>query len=188
MASTYSSFEFTDQYLADLRARVPLVANHFAVYFGELLDIKLRPRLRCPYSVDDARQETLVRVLEALQVKGRVRNAKSLGAFVNSVCNNVLLENWRKRNRLVYGEVLDFPDHRVNLEGDFAVRECKQRVKRSLSRLPKRDRELIQSAFYDETPRPEVCRRLDIDSKNVRVVIHRAIGRLRSDLLEPQAA
>src|SRR5260370_30563936 len=89
------NFEFTDKYIADLREGVPEVADHFAHYFGDLLNLKLRSRLHCPFLVEDARQETLVRVLEALQVRGSLRNAERLGAFVNAVCNNVLLPVWR---------------------------------------------------------------------------------------------
>ena len=49
--------------------------------------------------VEDARQETFVRVLAALKQKRALATPESLGAFVNSVCNNVLLETYRGARR-----------------------------------------------------------------------------------------
>ncbi len=73
--------------------------RHFTRYFGELLVLKLRSRLRSPAQVEDARQETFVRVLSTLKEKGGLASAESLGAFVNGVCNNVLFEMYRANAR-----------------------------------------------------------------------------------------
>ena len=40
--------------------------------------------------LEDARQETFVRVLTTLKQRGGLDRPETLGAFVNSVCNNVL--------------------------------------------------------------------------------------------------
>src|SRR5438046_1920863 len=42
----------------------------FAAYFGELLGIKLRSRLRSPEQIQDVIQETFLRVLKTLRESG----------------------------------------------------------------------------------------------------------------------
>src|SRR3954471_18411891 len=92
-------FAFDADYLRRLIAEDPEIERHFTSYFGDLLSLKLRSRLRSPAQVEDARQETFVRVLTALKKKGGLDSAESLGASVNAVCNNVLLETYRSNGR-----------------------------------------------------------------------------------------
>src|SRR5207247_2893707 len=98
-------------YLKRLRAAVSSTCDHFVAYFGKLLFIKLRSRLRSPQAIEDIRQETFARVFTKLGNEGGIRNPASLGSFVNSVCNNVLLEHYRSSSRNDY-----LADNVVNLE------------------------------------------------------------------------
>jgi RNA polymerase sigma-70 factor (ECF subfamily) len=59
--------------------------RHFTRYFGDLLVIKLRARLRSSHLVEDVRQETFLRVLNVLRNKGGLQHPERLGAFVNAV-------------------------------------------------------------------------------------------------------
>ena len=88
-------FEFDREYVERLIAGEPETEQHFTRYFGDLLTLKLRSRLRSPAQVEDAKQETFVRVLTTLKRKGGIESPEALGAFVNSVCNNVLFETYR---------------------------------------------------------------------------------------------
>src|SRR5499426_1171556 len=85
-------FEFDRAYLDRLASGDPDTERHFTRYFGDLLSIKLRSRLRSPAQVEDARQETFLRVMKALRQPGGIQSAGGFGAFVNTVCNNVLFE------------------------------------------------------------------------------------------------
>jgi RNA polymerase sigma-70 factor (ECF subfamily) len=67
-------------------------ASHFASYFGDLLYLKLRVRLRSIELIEDICQETLTRVLEILREGPGVERPERFGAFVNGVCNNVMRE------------------------------------------------------------------------------------------------
>ena len=49
-----------------------------------------------------------------------------------------------------------------------------------LNRLSTRERSVIIMTFYDEQRHDEVARALDLSSENVRVIWHRALGRLRN--------
>ena len=92
-------FDFDQAYVERLVAGDPETEQHFAKYFGDLLTIKLRSRLRSPAQAEDARQETFRRVLTTLKQRGGLKAAEHLGAFVNGVCNNVLFEQYRAGSR-----------------------------------------------------------------------------------------
>ena len=77
----------------------PETEREFVSYFGELMAIKLRSRLRAPELVQDVTQETFLRVLRTLRERG-IENPEALGSFVNSVCTNVLFEVYRAQSRV----------------------------------------------------------------------------------------
>ena len=92
--------EFDRGYLDRLSSGDPETEAHFTRYFRELLLIKLRSRLRSAALVEDAIQETFLRVLRAVRQPGGIQSPGGFGSFVNSVCNNVLFELYRSHSRL----------------------------------------------------------------------------------------
>jgi DNA-directed RNA polymerase specialized sigma24 family protein len=90
---------FNEDYVIRLTQGDAETEAHFTQYFGALLLIKLRGRVRSPQLAEDARQETFLRVLQVLRNKGGIQHPERLGAFVNSVCENVLLEMFRAGSR-----------------------------------------------------------------------------------------
>ena len=89
---------FDESYVQRLAQSDQETERDFAAYFGELLAIKLRPRLRTADLIQDVTQETFLRVLKILR-NGGIENPEALGSFVNSVCNNILFEVYRKQSR-----------------------------------------------------------------------------------------
>ena len=108
---------FDREYVHRLQHRDPETERHFVDYFGKLLRIKLHSRLRNAQMVEDLTQETFLRVLTALRREDGVRSPAALGAFVNSVCNNLLLEQYRRQSRAecVSIDQFDPPDKRVSI-------------------------------------------------------------------------
>src|SRR6516164_4542776 len=98
-----SRSSFDEDYVRRLTCGDPDVERHFTSYFSTLLWMKLRSRLRSPELIRDARQETFLRVLTTLRRKGGLEHPDRLGAFVNAVCNNVLLESYRREARFRAG-------------------------------------------------------------------------------------
>src|SRR6185503_11556848 len=90
---------FDAPYVENLRAGDLRTQEHFVGYFTELLHLKLRSRLQSPQAIEDVRQETFARVIAGLRKPGALRQPESLGAFVNTVCNNVLFEHYRASSR-----------------------------------------------------------------------------------------
>src|ERR1700723_4611127 len=92
-------FAFDASYIDRLRSGDTLVEGHFVDYFSELIRLKLRSRLNSREAIEDVRQETFVRVLVLIRSANGLREPDRLGAFVNSVCNHVLLEHYRSKNK-----------------------------------------------------------------------------------------
>jgi len=90
---------FDAAYVRRLIHSDPDTEREFVAYFGELMAVKLRSRLRAPELIQDVTQETFLRVLRTLRESG-IDNPEALGAFVNSVCTNVLFEVYRAQSRV----------------------------------------------------------------------------------------
>jgi RNA polymerase sigma-70 factor (ECF subfamily) len=100
-----------------------------------------------------------------------------LGSFVNSICNNVLLEHYRAGSRqssLEDEKKQDFPDKRIDLLGALAAKETEKKVREILEQLSERDRRLLRDVFLEERDKDEVCRDFGVDRDYLRVLLHRA--------------
>ncbi|HKV04610.1 MAG TPA: sigma-70 family RNA polymerase sigma factor [Candidatus Acidoferrales bacterium] len=169
-------FAFDEGYLQRLRSRDPLTESHFASYFSELLQIKLRWRLRDSQAIEDVTQETFVRVFAAVRGPSGIRQPERLGAFVNSVCNNVLLEFYRSSSRTASGEgaVPDAPDQSIDLDGFLVTQQTCGQVRRVLDQLPARDRQLLKAFFLEDKDKDQICKEFGVDRDYLRVLLHRA--------------
>jgi RNA polymerase sigma-70 factor, ECF subfamily len=174
-------FAFDGDYVRRLIAEDPETERHFTEYFGDLLSLKLRSRLRSAAQVEDARQETFVRVLTALKKKGSLATPESLGAFVNAVCNNVLLETYRSTARTTaLDEDIDEPeDEGPSAEWRVLKSEESVKVREAIAGLPQKDRELIQWLFFENRAKDDICRELNVNREYLRVLFHRAKQRFR---------
>ena len=174
-------FSFDGAYVQRLIAGDPHTERHFTEYFGDLLRLKLRSRLRSTAQAEDARQETFVRVLAALKKKGTLASPESLGAFVNAVCNNVLLESYRSAGRAdQLDDEADEPEaSEPSAEWRVLKDEERASVHEAIAALPQKDRDLIRWLFLEDRPKDDICRDLKIDRDYLRVLFHRAKQRFR---------
>jgi len=182
-------FEFNGDYVDRLVSEDPETERHFARYFGDLLSLKLRSRLRSPALVEDAKQETFMRVLTSLKRKGGLAVPETLGAFVNSVCNNVLLEMYRSGSRTTpLEDGYDRPDDRfASAESMIMAAEERARVRQALETLPEKERTLLRWVFFEGRDKDEVCRELNIERAYLRVLLHRAKARFRVGFMKAEA-
>lgn len=168
---------FDQSYLDRLRAGDFRAQEHFGAYFGALIQIKLRSRVKSPEAIEDIRQETLARFFVALR-EGRILQPESMGSFVNSICNHVLLEHYRAGTRL---ESLDddesprdFPAKGVDVLTLLSAKETEKKVREVLDQLSERDRRVLREVFFEERDKDEVCRNFGVDRDYLRVLLHRA--------------
>jgi RNA polymerase sigma-70 factor, ECF subfamily len=179
---------FDQEYVQRLVAGDPETEAHFTGYFGQLLNLKLRARLRSWQALEDVRQETFLRVFRTLRT-GEIQQPERLGAFVNSVCNNVLFESFRsdKRASQLPEEGFDLADESPGPDAEFLSAEKQRHVQKVLADLPEKDRELLRAVFLQDDPRDDVCRRFDVDREYLRVLVHRAKAKLRQALKKSEA-
>jgi RNA polymerase sigma-70 factor, ECF subfamily len=174
-------FAFTREYVERLREGDPSTEQHFVQYFDQLLRIKLRAKRLASETVEDLRQDTFIRVLTALRKDG-IRQPERLGAFVNSTCNNTLLEFYRTSSRTTGMDdetAEEKPDDSIDIEGQLVTKQMKARVREVLKLLPPKDRELLQAFFLEEKEKDEVCAQFGVDRDYLRVLLHRAKDKFR---------
>jgi RNA polymerase sigma-70 factor (ECF subfamily) len=181
----FCSFDAT--YVDSLCAGDRSTQEHFVGYFTALLQLKLRSRLQSPQAVEDVRQETFARVLKALRNKGTLRQPERLGAFVNTVCNNVLFEHYRASSRSQSLDEEGQPE--LSATGADALdlasaQEMKVKVREILLQMPMRDRMLLKAVFLDERDRDDVCREFGVDREYLRVLLHRAKQEFKEEYLK----
>jgi len=172
---------FDRAYLDKLREGDAATERHFFAYFGELILIKARSR--GSVDVDDVRQETFLRVLRTVRAPDGLRDPGALGAFVNSVCTNVLRESGRSLRR--FDETPDDSDSIPDESSAGALSELISTergaaVRQVLESLPQRDRDLLRAIFFEERNKTQVCEELGVTRDYLRVLVHRAKNLFRT--------
>lgn len=180
---------FDQEYLQRLRDGDPETQRHFTAYFGELLTIKLRNRVRSPQLIEEVRQETFLRVLLTVRREG-VAHPERLGGFVNSVCNNVIMEVFRTESRAVPmpENVPEAMDDAPSPEVQVSSGQRRSQVYNVLASLPQKDRDILRQVFIEERDKDEVCKTLNVDREYLRVLLHRAKARFRSAIEQTRGA
>jgi RNA polymerase sigma-70 factor (ECF subfamily) len=157
---------------------------NFAGYFESLLSLKLRMRLRSREMIEDVKQETFLRVIKTLRQRGGLDNPGSLGAYVNSVCNNILFETYRGQAKDPGELPEDLESGEEDAYSSLVSRERTQQVRQVLEELPAKEREILKQLFFEQRDKDEICRSLRVDRGYLRVLIHRAKTRFRDALLK----
>jgi RNA polymerase sigma-70 factor (ECF subfamily) len=182
-------FPFDDDYVRRLREGDRWTEEHFRSYFEQLLLIKLRRRLPSLEAIHDVRQEVFVRVFKTLRASdGGIRDGRKLGAYVNTICNNVVLERYRQTNRTEpLGDAhTDLPTSE-DVENALVTGEERERVRRVVSDLPARDRDILTALFFDERSNDDVCAEFGVDRGYLRVLLYRAKEKFREAWAESRA-
>jgi RNA polymerase sigma-70 factor (ECF subfamily) len=167
---------FDADYVQNLCAGDPQTQAHFVTYFSQ-----------SSHAIEDLRQETFARVLASLSKGGALRSPEALGSFVNSVCNNVLLEHYRQSSR---SQSLDeegqpeLPSADPDMIGVVAAKQLRIKVREILLEMPVRDRALLKAVFLDEKDRDEVCREFGVDREYLRVLLFRAKQEFKTEYLK----
>jgi RNA polymerase sigma-70 factor (ECF subfamily) len=82
----------------------------------------------------------------------------------------------------------EIPSGQASAEAGLLEDERTSLVRRALSELTAKDRELLQRVFLDEEDKDAVCGELDVTREYLRVLLHRARSRLRTALSRGRAA
>jgi len=173
---------FDADYVGRLAEGDPATEAHFGAYFEKFIFLKLRSRRVTPETIEDVRQETLLRVLKVLRQGTGVTYPERFGSFVNSITNNVLLELNLKNSKhpLMDDDTPEPFDDRVDLDAAIITQERKRLVAAVLDELSAKDREILRLVFFEDIDRTAICKRLNVDLDYLRVLLHRAKGKFET--------
>ena len=124
----------------------------------------------------DLVQEVLLRVVEALR-SGRIEDPERLCSFVLGTCRNVTWDTRRsdQRQARIARETAVTSDTAapVPLDERDVVR-----LFGCMTRLPERERVVLRMSFWEDRGADDIGDRLGVSPGNVRVLRHRALGKL----------
>jgi RNA polymerase sigma-70 factor (ECF subfamily) len=173
---------FNEQYLQALKEHDPSAEEQLVHTFAEPVKSALRRRLRSSETVDDASQETFLRVLKHFRQGKSLQSPESLPAFVSSVSINVSLELLRVNTHCeqLHENAPDPADHRANPERATLIRERERIIHSTLSKLTRKDQRVLRRVFLEEVDKDQVCDELHTNRSHLRVALHRARRRFKT--------
>lgn len=138
--------------------------------------------LRDASAADDLVQDVFATVIERVR-RGELNDPDKLGAFILGTCRMQVIG--RKRSEARRARILAiYGDPRID---DAAADETfevtagdLERVRDCLARLADRDRTVLLLTFYAELDADALGREVGLQPNNVRVIRHRALGRLQA--------
>ncbi len=178
---------FDASYVERLQGGDAATEEHFVRYFSELITLKLRSRLRSPQAIEDVKQETFARTLVLLRSEGGIRHAERLGSLVNSICNNVLFEQYRTDGRadpLAEETAAMLTERAPGALDGMMTGETRANVREVLGMLSAKDRGVLKAIFLDERDKDDVCREMGVSREYIRVLLHRAKNSFRKAYAE----
>jgi RNA polymerase sigma-70 factor (ECF subfamily) len=175
---------FDSEYLVRLREGDKETEKHFVSHFSNAIRLSLRYRLRSWQLIDDIRQETFLRVLNFVRSDKGMDHPERLGAYVHSVCINVMMELLRSSTRHppMPEDANQMADRSVNLDGAIVTRERKELIRSVLADLPEKDQQILRTVFLEDTDKADVCNRFQVTRDYLRVLVHRAKHKFREAL------
>lgn len=172
---------FDESYLRELKKGDSAIQNHLFSYFSGRLHSKLRRQFRSPQLIEDACQETFLRVFSYFVSGNTLANPSGLPAFVYTTCHNVALEFLRAHTR--QDQLPEtFPEPAAagpDPESQMVTGEIKVLIRRVLDELSARERQLLKRVFLDEEDKDVVCRELGVERNYLRVLLYRACRRFK---------
>jgi len=137
-----------------------------------------RKHLRDDHAAADLAQQVLLMTIQKLRA-GQLREPERVISFVFGMCRMVAMDLRRgqlRHERLLeqYGLDLTIADASIAPQLD------RDRLASCLDRLSERERSVMLMTFYEDRQADEVAGLLGLTAGNVRVIRHRALGRLRN--------
>jgi len=167
---------FDGEFVERLRSGDLAAGERFASYFGDVLHLKLRVRLRVPDLMEDILQTTLLRVLHIVRQGSGIRDPEKFGAFVNKVCDHVIQEHYRSELRYEPWESSgeEPADDSVDMDAALVIEDLRAVIEEVIGALPKRDGLILRAVYLEERDKAAICAEFGIEQSYLRVLQHRA--------------
>jgi RNA polymerase sigma-70 factor (ECF subfamily) len=134
--------------------------------------------LRDRQAAADLVQQVLLMTLERLRA-GEVREPERIASFVLGACRMTVLD-LRRGTRRREALLEQWGDRDAVLEAPEPPALDPDRLAGCLAALPERERSVVVLTFFADAPAERVGAELGVTGGNVRVIRHRALGRLRA--------
>jgi len=162
-----------------------LFVRVFQDYFPRLMSYAVS-RLRDRHLAEDVVAETFK---QAYLRWCTLRDQRAVGSWLFAIAHNVMVSQMRARNRtllpLEESPVLEWSDMAPTPEEEAIRQDEAERLLRLLSRLSPREQEALALRFDGGLSSREIAQVLGTSEGNVRLIIFRALRRLRQ-LLEKE--
>lgn len=134
--------------------------------------------------VQDAVQETFLRVLRFLRAGNRPEHPSKFPAFVKGVCHNVVMEMNRggKREPAASAEEIDVVSPEPKPEDTARYQELEHIIERIVSELPEIDRAILTAAWSEDLDMDSLRERFQVSANYMRVRLFRARKKVRAAL------
>ena len=145
-------------------------------------------RLISEEETQDLLQETFLRLWNYL--KNKENEIKSLNALTYKIARNLIAEFYRKRSSQISEEIdleeVEFKTedkNNVGVEKELDIKIDIKLIKTKLKNLKNEEyREVIEMKFLDQLSHKEIAEVLEKTEQNVRVILHRAIKKIREEI------
>ena len=147
-------------------------------------------RLTSEEEAQDLLQETFLRLWNYL--KNKENEIKSLNALTYKIARNLIAEFYRKRDSQI-SQTIDLEEiefkledqKNINAEKELDIKIDIKLIKSKLENLKNEEyREVIEMKFLDQLSHKEIAEVLEKTEQNVRVILHRAIRKIREEVNE----
>ncbi len=133
--------------------------------------------LRDPGAADDLAQDVMLMTFGSLR-EGSVREPQHLASYVLGTCRRVVA-GWRRGAQRRRG-ILERHGHELVPAAEAGPQLDLDRLAGCLTALSERERTITVLSFYADRSSEEIGAELGLSPGNVRVMRHRALGRLRA--------
>jgi RNA polymerase sigma-70 factor (ECF subfamily) len=175
---------FDDEYVERLRAGDEQTEQHFASYFGQLIEIHLRSRISSREDREDIRQDTFIRFFRLMRSDSGIRQPDRLGALVLAICKNTTLEFMRKHTTESIEAIPEPPDPGLSPFSIWMRKLRRALFERVLKNLTERDRRLLQQVYWEERDKDEICRIEGVSRDYLRLLLLRARQAFKDEYLK----
>jgi len=133
---------------------------------------------------EDITSEVFLKVWKVYQ-KQKSATIRNPGSFLYKTAKNLLADYYRKRSRTMVTSIEDqkeLPDPNQDIDKKEATKEDLEKISKALQELKDEYQDVIIWYYVEDLSIPEIAKILNKSENAVRVMIHRAMTKLKETL------
>lgn len=185
--STWEELEEHNQLALSARENQEDFAKLYNLYLDPIFGF-VKSRVNHLQTAEDLVSDIFYKVF--LNLKKFNPKKASFKTWIYTITHNVLIDYYRsgqnptKSNKLELNEIVHLSDNNHFPDQDLLSQEQKEFVQGCLAKLPERYQKVIQLKYFADLSTAEIAQMLELSENNVRVIIHRALTKLKPLILK----